>query len=200
MIIAGLIQGVCVCVCVCWHSRLKTSDRCRFRIQSVEFMRTSQLGAWPVLFHGNVITWAEPSLRGPYTRVYGLTCCDAYPTFRGVHRVSRKRGRILIGEALLYRHRDESNLLSISWVKRYFFIYNSKIIAVLNDYYLYNEYPEKSFLHVLFSHCEIFQNLLWLFWRLKKLLLMDRCIKRTLESLIETPRRFCALVNVYARR
>lgn len=38
------------------HRRVRLKTTNRFRIQSAEFMRASQLDTRPVLFHGNVIT------------------------------------------------------------------------------------------------------------------------------------------------
>lgn len=60
----------------------RDNHRRRFRIQSAEFMRASQLDTRPVLFHGNVITRGAGRIRG---LVYVL---QRYPT-GSQHRVSR---------------------------------------------------------------------------------------------------------------
>lgn len=76
--------------CRCYASTaLRDNHRHRFRIQSAEFMRASQLDTRPVLFHGNVITRGAGS-RGyePRLSVYNrglirLTGCPSNRRQRG---------------------------------------------------------------------------------------------------------------------
>lgn len=73
-------------------------------------MRVSQLDARPVLFHGNVITWARALATRSVRACTGL-CVTTYPMFRGAHRVSRKRGRVPIGETLASTEPTSRNIL-----------------------------------------------------------------------------------------